>query len=98
KSAEGARSPPLQIPNNSESHSLAHKASTRGVGPDFRQRRRQTPMSDPPLMAHELLCLHLKCFYDVQPCSPYPPAPTVRAIAKKAGRKSRLFRRGITRI
>jgi hypothetical protein len=55
-------------------------------------------MDDTSLLAHELLCLHLKCFYGVQPGSPSPEAPTGGAIAKKVGKKSRLFRRGRIRI
>jgi hypothetical protein len=55
-------------------------------------------MHDTSLLAHQLLCLHLKCFYAVQPDSPSPEAPTEGAIAKRAGKKSRLFHRGRIRI
>jgi hypothetical protein len=41
-------------------------------------------MRDTSLLAHELLCLHLKSFYGVE-CS-----SSVRTLAKKAAKKSRL--------
>ena len=41
-------------------------------------------MRNTSLLAHELLCLHLKSFYGLE-CS-----STVRALPKKAGKKSRL--------
>jgi hypothetical protein len=53
--------------------------------------------NDTSLLAHELLCLHLKCFYGVQPWSPSSEAPTVRPLAKKVGKKFSVtssFRRG----
>ena len=62
-------------------------------------------MRNASLLAHELLCLHLKSFYGVQPCmqqcSPSPEAPTVRALTRKAGRKFRAassLRRGTSRF
>jgi hypothetical protein len=33
-------------------------------------------MLDTSLRTHELLCVHLKCFYGVQPGSPSPKSPT----------------------
>jgi hypothetical protein len=32
-------------------------------------------MQNTPLIAHELLCLHLRSFYDLQPSLPAPKAP-----------------------
>jgi hypothetical protein len=55
-------------------------------------------MLDTSLRTHELLCLHLKCFYGVQPGSPSPKSPTGGAIRTKVSKKSRLFRRGRIRI
>jgi hypothetical protein len=60
-----------------------------------------TPMHNTSLLAHELLCLHLKSFYGVQPCSPSPEAPTVPALTGKAGKKfraTRSLRRGTRRF
>ena len=62
-------------------------------------------MRNASLLAHELLCLHLKSFYGVQaclqPCSTTPEAPTGRALTRKAGRKFRAaspLRRGPSRF
>jgi hypothetical protein len=46
-------------------------------------------MRNASLLAHELLCLHLKSFYGLEPSSPSPEAPTVRALTRKAGKKFR---------
>ena len=43
-------------------------------------------MRNTSLLAHELLCLRLKCFYEVQPSSPPPEAPAMRTLSKKAVR------------
>jgi hypothetical protein len=32
-------------------------------------------MQNTPLIAHELLCLHLRSFYDLQPSQPAPKTP-----------------------
>ena len=61
-------------------------------------RHRGNAMLDTSLRTHELLCLHLKCFYGVQPGSPSPKSPTGGAISTKVSKKSRLFRRERIRI
>jgi hypothetical protein len=60
-----------------------------------------TPMRNASLLAHELLCLHLKSFYGLEPCSPSPEARTVRALTRKVGRRFRgtgSLRRGTPRF
>jgi hypothetical protein len=47
-------------------------------------------MHDTSLLAHELLYLHLRSFYGVEPCLPAPKTLTVRTQTKKAGKKFRL--------
>ena len=44
-------------------------------------------MLDTSLRTHELLCLHLKCFYGVQLGSPSPKSPTEGAIPTKVSKK-----------
>ncbi len=41
-------------------------------------------MGHTSLLAHELLRLRLKCFYEVQPSCPSPESPAMRALSKKA--------------
>src|ERR1700691_5142136 len=43
-------------------------------------------MRNTSLLAHELLRLRLKCFYEVQPSSPSPESPAMRTLSKKAAR------------
>jgi len=43
-------------------------------------------MRSTSLLAHELLRLRLKCFYEVQPSSPSPESPAMRTLSKKAAR------------
>jgi hypothetical protein len=45
-------------------------------------------MRDQSLFAHELLCLHLKAYYSLAPCSSSPSA---------AGKPSRCKKTGLTR-
>jgi hypothetical protein len=44
------------------------------------------------LLGHELLCLHLRSFYGIEPCSPAPKTSPVRRRTKEACKKSRFTR------
>jgi hypothetical protein len=46
---------------------------------------------DSSLLAHELLCLHLRSFYGIEPCSTAIKASPVRRRAKNACKKARLI-------
>jgi len=43
-------------------------------------------MPEKLLVAHELFCLYLKSFHEIQPGSTSRPAPTERARFRKAGK------------
>jgi hypothetical protein len=41
------------------------------------------------LLGHELLCLHLRSFYGIEPCSPAPKTSPMRRRTKEGGKKRR---------
>lgn len=47
-------------------------------------------MRDSSLLAHELLCLHLRSFYGIEPCLPAPKNSPVRRRTKESNKKARL--------